>query len=202
MSDERDETIERIAAVLRPLPDVDDGAKARLLVAVVAERERDREAAVRRIGRRRALRLWGGAGLAAAAAALGLFWIGDSRTAPGAVQQVATSAAAPAPAVGSQLAADSRDAGTALQPVQLVFRAPEAHRVSVVGDFNGWEEGRAPLSRDPASGLWSVTVTLRPGRHVYAFIVDDSIWMRDPRTPAASDADFGRPGSVMLVGRP
>jgi hypothetical protein len=202
VSEERDETIERIAAVLRPLPDVDDGAKARLLVAVAAEREREREAAVRGIGRRRALRLWGGAGLAAAAAALGLFWIGDSRTAPGVVQQVATSAPAPAPAVGPQLAADSRDAGTALQPVQLVFRAPEAHRVSVVGDFNGWEEGRAPLSRDPASGLWSVTVTLRPGRHVYAFIVDDSIWMRDPRTPAASDADFGRPGSVMLVGRP
>jgi hypothetical protein len=28
------------------------------------------------------------------------------------------------------------------------------------------------------------------------------VWMRDPRTPAADDADFGRPGSVLLVGRP
>jgi hypothetical protein len=58
------------------------------------------------------------------------------------------------------------------------------------------------MTRDPASGLWSETLALRPGRHVYAFVVDDSVWMRDPRTPAADDADFGRPGSVLLVGRP
>jgi hypothetical protein len=58
------------------------------------------------------------------------------------------------------------------------------------------------MTRDQASGLWSQTLALRPGRHIYAFVVDDSVWMRDPRTPAASDADFGRPGSVLLVGRP
>jgi hypothetical protein len=58
------------------------------------------------------------------------------------------------------------------------------------------------MVRDPATGIWSQTLALRPGRHVYAFVVDDSVWMRDPRTPAAPDVDFGRPGSVLLVGRP
>jgi hypothetical protein len=58
------------------------------------------------------------------------------------------------------------------------------------------------MQRDEASGLWSVTVTVAPGRHVYAFLVDDSVLTRDPRAPVANDADFGRPGSVMLVGRP
>jgi hypothetical protein len=45
-------------------------------------------------------------------------------------------------------------------------------------------------------------VNVRPGRHVYAFLADDSLWMLDPRSPIASDRDFGRPASLMLVGRP
>ena len=86
--------------------------------------------------------------------------------------------------------------------VRFAVWAPNAERVSVVGDFNGWDTHVNTLTRDPASGLWSATVALRPGRHVYAFIVDDSIWMRDPRMPQSRDADFGRPGSVLLVGQP
>ncbi|MEO7456529.1 MAG: isoamylase early set domain-containing protein, partial [Gemmatimonadaceae bacterium] len=81
-------------------------------------------------------------------------------------------------------------------------KAPTAGSVRVVGDFNAWDKERAPMLRDAQTGLWTVTLSLRPGRHVYAFVVDDSIWMRDPRSVAAPDADFGRPGSVLLVGRP
>ncbi|MDQ6634273.1 MAG: glycoside hydrolase family 13, partial [Gemmatimonadota bacterium] len=71
-----------------------------------------------------------------------------------------------------------------------------------VGDFTGWDPDSAEMMRDAASGLWSVTLPLTPGRHVYAFLLDDTLWVRDPRAPAAPDADFGRPGSVLLVGRP
>src|ERR1041385_6940013 len=42
------EWVDRVVEALRPLPDVDESAKARLLVAVAAERERDRERASRR----------------------------------------------------------------------------------------------------------------------------------------------------------
>ncbi|MBA3672669.1 MAG: isoamylase early set domain-containing protein, partial [Gemmatimonadaceae bacterium] len=102
-----------------------------------------------------------------------------------------------------QLAASAASsAETALQPVQLVLRAPTARSAQVVGDFNGWDAAQSPMSRDAASGLWSATIAVRPGRHVYAFVVDDSVWMRDPRATPAPDSDFGRPGSVLLVGRP
>jgi 1,4-alpha-glucan branching enzyme len=86
--------------------------------------------------------------------------------------------------------------------VQVVLRAPAAQHVSVVGDFNAWDTHADAMSRDPVTGLWSHTLALRPGRHVYAFVVDDSVWMRDPRSPEAADEDFGRPGSVLLVGQP
>jgi Carbohydrate-binding module 48 (Isoamylase N-terminal domain) len=203
VSDEQDEMIERLVARLRPLPEVDSAAKARVLVAVAAERERDRER--RSAARRRARVLrWSAVGALAAAAAFSAFMLGRDRGASVALDRRAV-AVAPDPDLLPNAATQlvSRDAGvTALQRVQLVFRAPAAHRVSVVGDFTGWDATRAVMTRDSGSGLWSVSLALAPGRHVYAFLVDDSVWVRDPRAPAAPDADFGRPGSVLLVGRP
>jgi hypothetical protein len=202
VSDDNDEMIERLAARLRPLPEVDPAARARVLVAVAAERERDREQR-RRLARRPRVLRWSVAGLAAAAL-LGALVIRQQRVVARA--SVAPLAAAVAPAArvstaAAALTADDRSA-VALQPVQLVFRAPDARRVSVVGDFSGWDPGKAVMTRDSASGLWSVKLSLAPGRHVYAFLVDDTVWVRDPRAPAAPDVDFGRPGSVLLVGRP
>jgi len=86
-------------------------------------------------------------------------------------------------------------------PTQFVLSAPKAARVSLVGEFNDWDPARAPLARE-AGGAWSIVVPLLPGRHVYAFVVDDSLWTLDPRAARVNDPDFGRPGSVVLVGRP
>ena len=201
MIDERDEMIDRVVGVLRPLPVVDESAKARVLVAVAAERERAREDAVRRRTRSDAGRWIAGAAALAAAVLVGTFLL----RAPQRTTESATVRATPAPAGANARLATRDAAGEAdgiRQQVQLVLRAPTASSVRVVGDFNAWDKERAPMTRDAESGLWSVTLSLRPGRHVYAFVVDDSVWMRDPRATAAPDADFGRPGSVLLVGRP
>jgi hypothetical protein len=201
VTDEHDETIERIAAALRPLPEVDSSAKARVLVAVAAERAKGGQRGTRRLGRGAR---WGAAiiGLAAAAAFATFTLRGGARVSNRESAAGSGKSGPPStpPAPPSALAATGDAAG--LQRVQLVLRAPDAHHVSVVGDFTGWDDRRAAMTRDPASGLWSVTLALRPGRHVYAYLVDDSIWVRDPRAPVAADADFGRPGSVLLVGRP
>jgi hypothetical protein len=204
VSDEHDEMIERLAARLRPLPDVDPAAKARVLVAVAAERARDRERQARR--RPRVIR-WAGAAAIAAAMAFTAFLFGrDGGMPAGAITTAGTAAARagePLPvAANPTLVARDAEGAAALRPVQLVFRAPQAKRVSVVGDFTDWDPTKAVMTRDSGSGLWSVALALPPGRHVYAFLVDDSVWVRDPRAPAAPDADFGRPGSVLLVGRP
>jgi len=200
--DETDETIIRIAAALRPLPEVDPAQKARVLVAVAAERERARE---RRIRVARGWRIAGGGAFLAAAGLAAAVWLGgpdrtaqEARIASATDSQTVVSAGPGA--VAARSAANATLAG--YKSVQVVFRAPSARQVSVVGDFNAWDTGAGAMSRDPVSGLWSRTLALRPGRHVYAFIVDDSVWMRDPRSPAAEDKDFGRPGSVLLVGQP
>jgi 1,4-alpha-glucan branching enzyme len=85
---------------------------------------------------------------------------------------------------------------------QFVFRNATAHRVSVVGDFNDWNPTRTPMRRASGDALWSVTVPIIPGRHVYAFMVDDSLIVLDPRAPQTRDPDLGVQGSVIIVGRP
>lgn len=202
MHDDADETIIRIAAALRPLPEVDEAQKARVLVAVAAERERAR---ARRSRVARAWRLGGGAAIIAAAGLVAAVWLRAPRQSSDASVGTRTAAV---PVVGAtesltaaaQLTADAKLAG--YKSVQMVLRAPAAQHVSVVGDFNAWDTHADAMSRDPVTGLWSHTLALRPGRHVYAFVVDDSVWMRDPRSPEAADEDFGRPGSVLLVGQP
>ena len=95
----------------------------------------------------------------------------------------------------------SREAADALAiPTQFVFDGRARH-VVLVGDFNNWDAQATPLEREPGSPLWSVTLPIQRGRHIYAFLVD-SVWTVDKRAPVARDPDFGVTGSVILVGRP
>jgi hypothetical protein len=93
-------------------------------------------------------------------------------------------------------------AGARLIPTQFWFEAPNANRVAIVGDFNGWNRSAATAAlKDPArNGVWEVTLLLPPGRYTYAFLVNDSILVADPRMPREpEDPDFGRPRSAILV---
>lgn len=87
-----------------------------------------------------------------------------------------------------------------LRLVRLMFDAPAAQRVAVVGDFNGWRAGEAPMHRDRVSRRWSATLPLHDGMHRYAFVVDGTRWAADPsgKTVRASD---GRLYSLLHVAR-
>lgn len=81
--------------------------------------------------------------------------------------------------------------------VKFVLIAPQAGRVSVVGDFNGWDTVATPARRE-VDGSWSTFVTLQPGRHVYAFVVDGH-FVSDPSAPIAPDDGYGQKNSVVVV---
>jgi hypothetical protein len=83
--------------------------------------------------------------------------------------------------------------------VRFVLVAPGVSRVSVVGDFNGWNAAVTPLRRD-GTGHWSVEVPLPAGRYVYAFVLDGQRWVADPAAPLAPEDGFGTPNSVVVVG--
>src|SRR6185312_12608641 len=55
--------------------------------------------------------------------------------------------------------------------VQFVLAAPQATRVAVAGDFNGWSAEQSQLVRS-ADGTFRLQVSLPPGHYQYQFVVD------------------------------
>ena len=82
--------------------------------------------------------------------------------------------------------------------VKFVLIAPDAQRVTLVGDFNGWNRDSTPAVREK-DGSWTTFISLSPGRHVYSFVVDGKHFVADPAAPVAPDDGFGQPNSVVIV---
>jgi hypothetical protein len=97
------------------------------------------------------------------------------------------------------LAVASSNSSVRLVPQQFILSSRGANHVALVGDFNGWDPKANLLQDSTKTGVWEVTVALPPGRHAYAFLVNDSLWTVDPRAPKLDDPDFGRASSVILV---
>ncbi len=89
-------------------------------------------------------------------------------------------------------------AASAPSLVTFVLLAPGARSVALAGDFDGWDAARLPLRRGEG-GLWTLDVTLPPGRYRYAFVVDGRRFVADPSAPPAVGDDFGQPTSVVTV---
>ena len=80
--------------------------------------------------------------------------------------------------------------------------APNARRVSVVGDFNGWDGRRMPMRRRHAGGLWEIFVPgLRPGHlYKYELIGPDGGLLPLKADPYAEQAEHP-PGTASIVAR-
>ncbi len=197
MSDELDSLdpyVQWIASEARRSVAVDPAARRRLLEAVRAEpvpQRHSRVLAWMLEPRRLAL-----PPLATAALAAGLVGIGvisgllihrDGR--------LATEQLPSAGAAGSQLP----DSVTP-RAVKFVLIAPQAARVSLVGDFNGWDASANPMVTQGVKGMWTVFVPLQPGLHTYTFVVDGTHFVADPTAPIAPDDGYGHKSSVVLVG--
>lgn len=90
------------------------------------------------------------------------------------------------------------DSVTPRVTMKFVLVAPQASRVTVVGDFNGWDRSATPAERQP-DGTWTTWVPLTPGRHEYSFVIDGTHFVPDPTRPAAPSDDYGNKNSVVVV---
>lgn len=200
-SDDNDLVVNRAIEELRRLPPLDRAAVDRVVRAAAEARvsPADGDELVER-RRVRSIRIWSATGLAAAAAAVG-FVVGELR--PSRSTPIRQTAAVPMRGESTmtlrQVAHDPSEIVAIPQP--FMFEHKTARRVAIVGDFNNWDAKASEMARD-ASGLWSAILPIMPGRHLYGFMVDDSVFTLDPRKPKARDPDFGSEGSVLMVGRP
>jgi len=77
------------------------------------------------------------------------------------------------------------------------FMAPDAKKVSLAGDFNNWDSS-ANLMKKDKKGVWKATVTLKPGRYEYRFLVDGN-WQNDLSCAGCVPNEFGSQNCVRIV---
>jgi 1,4-alpha-glucan branching enzyme len=102
-----------------------------------------------------------------------------------------------APPVASNAVVDASATG-GVTVVRFTLRAPDASKVSLVGDFNAWDPTATRLEKHGET--WTILVPVMPGRHQYGFVVDGTRWIADPAAPTTPDNEFGSPNSVLFVG--
>ena len=84
-----------------------------------------------------------------------------------------------------------------LRTANFICNAPQAHSVSLVGDFNEWNPASHPMKRMP-DGAWLLSVDLNHGHHRYAFLVDGKLTL-DPRAQGITRNDQGERVSLVPV---
>jgi hypothetical protein len=200
---ERDPVLRRALDELRKLPAADVAAMRRVVSAAAAARVTpfDCEPGMLSPRRGRSIRMWMVVGIAAASAFVGFalrgLWTSRSHSAS---TTVALAGPSNAPSMVRTAASTELDPAPVQQP--FVFNNGRAHKVFVVGDFNRWDPTATPMTRSSDGELWSTVIPVVPGRHMYAFMVDDSLFTLDPNAPKTRDPDLGAEGSIIIVGRP
>jgi 1,4-alpha-glucan branching enzyme len=90
-----------------------------------------------------------------------------------------------------------------IEGIAFAMWAPNARRVSVVGDFNAWDGRRMPMRRREASGFWELFVPgLRPGRlYKYEILGSDGRLLPLKADPHAEQSERP-PGTASVVAHP
>lgn len=74
---------------------------------------------------------------------------------------------------------------------------PEAGRVFLAGDFNGWDPADRRMTRRK-DGTFRARVMLAPGRYEYKFVADGK-WLTDPDAPEQVANAFGTINGLVCV---
>jgi hypothetical protein len=86
----------------------------------------------------------------------------------------------------------------ATKTVSFRIEAPQASKVSVTGNFNGWDHDSRQLRRRK-DGVWWTNLRLSPGTYEYKFVIDDQHWQEDPANPQRVLNEHGTFNSVREV---
>lgn len=138
---------------------------------------------------------WGWSAAGFSAAMVLMLLVGNLRH-PNHTPAVEASTATPAVVATAQPAAVVPTQG---ETVTFKFYAPQAQRVAVIGEFNGWGAQPATVLKRGTDGQWQATVALPPGQYQYAFLVNDHKIMADPQAMAYVQDDYGHKNAVLTL---
>jgi hypothetical protein len=82
--------------------------------------------------------------------------------------------------------------------IKLSLNIPDAKDVFICGDFNDWKPDEVRLKEQDETGLWTITLSLQPGKvYQYMFVVDGNKWLVDPIVTTYVDDGFGGKNSLI-----
>lgn len=82
--------------------------------------------------------------------------------------------------------------------VVFEFEDADAVKVAIVGNFNDWNKDKNPMKKE--NGVWKCTLNLKPGKHEYQFVVNDTDWIVDPKSGTAVKNKFEGMNSIIEIG--
>ena len=86
--------------------------------------------------------------------------------------------------------------------VKVTFALAEKEvgtKVSVVGDFNGWDPKKTKLVKR-SNGTFSASVTLNKGKHyAFRYVDENGKWLNDEDADAFEVSPFGTENGVVLT---
>jgi len=83
--------------------------------------------------------------------------------------------------------------------VNFSIEAPDAQVVSLMGDFNQWNEKTHPMKKGDDGG-WKKFIMVPPDRYEYRFLVDGQ-WWNDPANDQICSNCFGTVNNILEVPR-
>ena len=72
----------------------------------------------------------------------------------------------------------------------------KAKSIAVTGDFDNWNTNGIPMRHE--NNGWSFSMHLKPGKHLYKFIVDGQ-WIRDPHNKLWEQNEYGTGNSIVWI---
>lgn len=82
--------------------------------------------------------------------------------------------------------------------VDFELEDAEATKVSLVGTFNDWKKNANPMKKE--DGIWKCTLKLKPGKHEYQFVINDTDWIVDPKSDNNVNNKYEGKNSIIEVG--
>jgi diguanylate cyclase (GGDEF)-like protein len=74
----------------------------------------------------------------------------------------------------------------------------KARKIALLGDFNNWSKEKY-LLENIKGNLWRLKVKLFPGKYRYKFLINDTIWLSDPKASEYVDDEYGEKTSLLVV---
>lgn len=81
--------------------------------------------------------------------------------------------------------------------VTMTLEAPDARAVSLMGDFNQWNEKKHPMMKRK-HGMWMKIIVVPPGQYEYRFLVDGH-WRNDPANDRICANCFGSTNNILEI---